>query len=70
MLQNVNSCGKVFTHSLKVTMLSDLVALKQQSLASEQEGIVLFFLEIVIILNNQSAVLFEFVTLTVTMSLH
>ena len=38
MLQNVNSCGKVFTHSLKVTMLSDLVALKQQSLASEQEG--------------------------------
>ena len=38
MLQNVNSCGEVLTASLKVTMLSDLVALKQQSLASEQEG--------------------------------
>ena len=67
MLQNVNSCGEVFTPSLKVTMLSDLVALKQQSLASEQEGgRMIFFYK----LNNQSAVLFEFVTLMVTTSLH
>ena len=35
MLQNVNSCGKVLTPSLKVTMLNNLVALRQQSLASK-----------------------------------
>ena len=37
MLQNFNSCEEVLTPSLKVTMLSDLVALNQQSLASKQE---------------------------------
>ena len=37
MLQNVNSCGEVLTPSLKVTMLSDFVALKQQCLTSKQE---------------------------------
>ena len=35
MLQNVNSCGKVLTPSLKVTMLNNLVALKQKTLASK-----------------------------------
>ena len=37
MLQNVNSCGEGLTPSLKVTMLNNLVALKQQSLTSKQE---------------------------------
>ena len=37
MLQNVNSCGEVLTPSLKMTMLSDLVALKQQCLTSKQD---------------------------------
>ena len=36
MLQNVNSWGKVLTPSLKVTMLRDIVALKQQSLTSKR----------------------------------
>ena len=37
MLQSVNYCGEVLTPSLKVTMLNNLVALKQQSLTSKQE---------------------------------
>ena len=37
MLQNVNCCGEVLTPSLKMTMLSDLVALKQQRLTSKQD---------------------------------
>ena len=37
MLQNVNSCGEALTPSVKVTMLSDLVEMKQQCLTSKQE---------------------------------
>ena len=69
MLQNVNSCGEVLTPSLEVTMLSDHVASKQQCLTSKHE-VVRFLILILITVNNQSSVLFEFVTLTVAMLLH